>query len=107
MPKFSQKLLVRAKKIKLLLMDVDGVLTDGNIYYLPRPGGGMIETKGFHSRDGLGIRLAHYAQLKTGIITGRSSPVGIKVTSTGVKFPALIISSCPRMSSVPCPSRLK
>jgi 3-deoxy-D-manno-octulosonate 8-phosphate phosphatase (KDO 8-P phosphatase) len=87
MPKFSQKLLVRAKKIKLLLMDVDGVLTDGNIYYLPRPGGGMIETKGFHSRDGLGIRLAHYAQLKTGIITGRSSPViEFRVKELGIHF---------------------
>jgi 3-deoxy-D-manno-octulosonate 8-phosphate phosphatase (KDO 8-P phosphatase) len=72
---FSRKLLARARKIKLLLMDVDGVLTDGKIYYLPRSGGGMFETKGFDCRDGLGIRLAHYAGIKTGIITGRSSPV--------------------------------
>ena len=61
--------------IKLLLMDVDGVLTDGGIYYLPSPEGGFTETKAFHSRDGLGIRIAHGAGLKTGIITGRSSPV--------------------------------
>jgi 3-deoxy-D-manno-octulosonate 8-phosphate phosphatase (KDO 8-P phosphatase) len=65
----------RARKIKLLLMDVDGVLTDGRIYYLPNPRGGFHETKTFYSRDGLGIRFAHGAGLKTGIISGRSSPV--------------------------------
>ncbi len=87
MRKFSQQQLARAKNIKLLLMDVDGVLTDGNIYYVPRPGGGMLETKGFHSRDGLGIRLAHHAGLKTGIITGRSSPViEFRVKELGIHF---------------------
>lgn len=65
----------RARKIKLLLMDVDGVLTDGRIYYVPRPGGGFVETKTFHSRDGLGIRFAHEAGLETGVISGRTSPV--------------------------------
>jgi 3-deoxy-D-manno-octulosonate 8-phosphate phosphatase (KDO 8-P phosphatase) len=65
----------RAKKIKLLLLDVDGVLTDGRIFYLPNPHGGIFETKAFHSRDGLGIRFAHEAGLKTGILSGRSSPV--------------------------------
>jgi 3-deoxy-D-manno-octulosonate 8-phosphate phosphatase (KDO 8-P phosphatase) len=87
MRKFSRAQLQRAKKIKLLLMDVDGVLTDGNIYYVPRPGGAMLETKGFHSRDGLGIRLAHHAGLKTGIITGRSSPViEFRVKELGIHF---------------------
>ena len=65
----------RAKKVKLLLMDVDGVLTDGRIYYVPSPHGGMFETKTFHSRDGLGLRFAIEAGLRTGIISGRSSPV--------------------------------
>jgi len=69
------KLRARARKIRLLLMDVDGVLTDGRIYYVPRPQGGLTETKTFHSRDGLGIRLAHAAGLKTGIISGRGSPI--------------------------------
>jgi len=87
MPKFSRNQLARAKKIKLLLMDVDGVLTDGNIYYLPRPGGGMMETKGFHSRDGLGIRLVHHAGIKTGIITGRASPViEFRAKELGIHF---------------------
>ncbi len=75
MPLTSRQLRQRARKIKLLLMDVDGVLTDGRIYYLPRSSGGILETKTFDSRDGLGIRLAHQAGLKTGMISGRSSPV--------------------------------
>ena len=70
-----KQLRARARKIKLLLMDVDGVLTDGRIYYLPRSHGGVFESKSFHSRDGLGLRLAHEAGLKTGIISGRASPV--------------------------------
>lgn len=70
----SQQLRARARKIKFLLLDVDGVLTDGRIYYLPDPRGGIFETKTFHSRDGLGMRLAQSAGLKMGIITGRSSP---------------------------------
>jgi 3-deoxy-D-manno-octulosonate 8-phosphate phosphatase (KDO 8-P phosphatase) len=71
----SKQIRARAKKIKLLLLDVDGVLTDGRIYYLPNPHGGIFETKTFHSRDGLGIRFAHEGGLKTGILSGRSSPV--------------------------------
>jgi 3-deoxy-D-manno-octulosonate 8-phosphate phosphatase (KDO 8-P phosphatase) len=75
MPRLSRQVRARARKIKLLLLDVDGVLTDGRIYYVPRPQGGLVETKTFHSRDGLGIRLAHAAGLKTGIISGRGSPI--------------------------------
>jgi len=87
MAKYSRGLLARAKKIKLLLMDVDGVMTDGKFYYLLRPGGGMLETKGFDSRDGLGLRLAHHAGLKTGIITGRSSAViEYRVKDLGIHF---------------------
>ncbi len=77
----------RARKIKLLLLDVDGVLTDGRIYYLPGPRGNIFETKSFDSRDGLGLRLAHEAGLKTGIISGRSSPaVEYRVKELGIEF---------------------
>lgn len=87
MPIRPKQLRARARKVKLLLMDVDGVLTDGRIYYLPRPRGGLFETKTFHSRDGLGIRLAHQAGLKTGIITGRSSPaLEYRVKELGIHF---------------------
>jgi 3-deoxy-D-manno-octulosonate 8-phosphate phosphatase (KDO 8-P phosphatase) len=87
MPLTSKQLQARARKIRLLLMDVDGVLTDGRFFYVPRPGGGSVETKMFHSRDGLGFRLAHQAGLKTGFISGRSSPtVEFRAKELGVHF---------------------
>lgn len=88
----------RARKIKLILFDVDGVLTDGKIWIFPspagidRPAGGasaqtllersgqsgqhgttLIEAKGFHAHDGTGISLARHAGIKTGLITKRIS----------------------------------
>ena len=59
----------RAQRIKLLLMDCDGVLTDGRLW-LTSDGD---EQKAFHARDGQGISLLHRAGLRTGIITGRTS----------------------------------
>lgn len=59
----------RAARIKLLLMDCDGVLTDGRLWLL-RDGE---EQKSFNVRDGLGLELWHRAGLKSGIISGRSS----------------------------------
>ncbi len=64
----------RAKKIRLFLMDVDGVLTDGKMYYIPGSGGGMVEFKAFHSMDGIGLRLLNQFGILTGVITGRESP---------------------------------
>jgi 3-deoxy-D-manno-octulosonate 8-phosphate phosphatase (KDO 8-P phosphatase) len=74
MPKTKAAVLRRARKIKLLLMDVDGVLSDGSIYYLVGRDGRAREIKSFNSLDGAGIRLAQRAGLRTGIITGRQSP---------------------------------
>ncbi|OGR37801.1 MAG: hypothetical protein A2X29_05760 [Elusimicrobia bacterium GWA2_64_40] len=64
----------RAKKIKLFLMDVDGVLTDGKMYYLPGRDGKMVEFKAFHALDGIGLRLLNQFGITTGVITGRESP---------------------------------
>ncbi|MEI7527481.1 MAG: HAD hydrolase family protein [Elusimicrobiota bacterium] len=64
----------RAKKIKLFLMDVDGVLTDGKMYYIPGRGSEMVEVKAFHSLDGIGLRLLNQFGIMTGVITGRESP---------------------------------
>jgi len=87
---------LRAKKIKLLLFDVDGVLTDGKLFIFPAPAGAqqttqdhaakhggqggfglvsqtMIEAKGFHAHDGTAISLARLAGIKTGLITKRIS----------------------------------
>ena len=61
----------KAKRIKLLLLDVDGVLTDGRII-LDNQGN---ELKAFHVRDGHGIKLAQRAGIVIGIITGRKSEV--------------------------------
>lgn len=73
MPLSKEQVRRHARKVKLLLLDVDGVMTDGRIYYVPRPGGGLFETKTFHSRDGIGIRYAREAGIKVGIISGRCS----------------------------------
>ncbi len=64
----------KAAKIKLLLMDVDGVLTDGRLYNVPDRDGNMAETKGFDSRDGIGLQWLNWKGIKTGVISGRVSP---------------------------------
>lgn len=71
---YSKELWGRASRIKLLLMDVDGVMTDGKLYYLPDAKGSMVEFKGFNSHDGLGLHLCHFFGIETGIISGRISP---------------------------------
>ena len=86
----------RAEKIKLLLFDVDGVLTDGKLFFFPATAGinlttreqsakhggeggfglasqSIIEAKGFHAHDGTAISLARLAGIKTGLITKRIS----------------------------------
>ena len=65
----------RARRIKVLLFDVDGVLTDGSITVIPGPDGRATEVKSFSAHDGLGIALARVAGLKTGWITKRLSQV--------------------------------
>jgi len=62
-----------AWKIELLLMDVDGVLTDGRLLLIPMPDGGVVEAKAFSVNDGAALAMARRAGLKTGIISGRSS----------------------------------
>jgi 3-deoxy-D-manno-octulosonate 8-phosphate phosphatase (KDO 8-P phosphatase) len=95
MPK-SSSAAARARKIKLLLFDVDGVLTDGKLFIFPAPAGAqqttrehaarhedqggfglvsqsLIEAKGFHAHDGTAISLARLGGFKTGLITKRIS----------------------------------
>ena len=61
--------LPRAKSVQLLLLDVDGVLTDGSLTY----GTGGSECKSFNTQDGLGIRLLQESGVEVGIITARTS----------------------------------
>lgn len=59
----------RAQHIKMIIMDVDGTLTDGTLLLLPDGK----EVKSYNVKDGTGILLAHMAGIKTGIITGKIS----------------------------------
>ena len=61
----------RLGKIRLLLLDVDGVMTDGRIVYDDHGN----ETKAFDVKDGHGLKLLQRAGIRVGIITGRQSPV--------------------------------
>jgi len=62
-----------AWKIELILMDVDGVLTDGRLLLVPMPDGSVVEAKSFNVNDGAALAMARRAGLKIGIISGRSS----------------------------------
>jgi 3-deoxy-D-manno-octulosonate 8-phosphate phosphatase (KDO 8-P phosphatase) len=100
----------RAKKIKLVLFDVDGVLTDGTIWFFPAPAStprstdahregkgdapgfgiisqGFFEAKGFNAHDGTAISLARLGGLKTGMITKRiSETVALRARDLRVDF---------------------
>src|SRR3989449_11076548 len=71
--KIPEKLARRAKQIQVLLMDVDGTLTDGSVTLLSQTDGSALEIKTFDAHDGQGLTLAHTAGLRTGCITGRES----------------------------------
>jgi 3-deoxy-D-manno-octulosonate 8-phosphate phosphatase (KDO 8-P phosphatase) len=73
-PKISPAIKKRAAQIKLLLMDVDGTMTDGGVLLLSQPDGSALEIKKFDAHDGQGLTLAHTAGIQTGCITGRESP---------------------------------
>lgn len=61
----------KARQVRLLVLDVDGVLSDGRLYF----GNSGEEIKNFHIHDGLGIKLLSRGGVETAIITGRSSSI--------------------------------
>ncbi len=71
----------RARRIKIVLFDVDGVLTNGQIWIIPAPVAGpdgaitirMVEAKGYSAHDGAGVTLARLGGMKLGVITKRIS----------------------------------
>jgi 3-deoxy-D-manno-octulosonate 8-phosphate phosphatase (KDO 8-P phosphatase) len=71
--RISPALKKRAAQIKVLLMDVDGTMTDGSVILLSQPDGSALEIKKFDAHDGQGLTLAQTAGLRTGCITGRES----------------------------------
>ncbi len=68
--RIPEAVLTAARKVELLIVDVDGVMTDGGLYY--DAAGGVI--KRFHVHDGLGVALARRCGLKIAVITGQDSP---------------------------------
>jgi 3-deoxy-D-manno-octulosonate 8-phosphate phosphatase (KDO 8-P phosphatase) len=72
-PRISLVLKKRAAQVELLLMDVDGTMTDGGVTLLSQTDGTALEIKTFDAHDGQGLTLAHTAGLRTGCITGRES----------------------------------
>src|SRR5579862_7291894 len=71
--KISAALKKRAAQITLVLMDVDGTMTDGSVTLLSQNDGTALEIKTFDAHDGQGLTLAQTAGLRTGCITGRES----------------------------------
>jgi len=63
-----------ARNIRMFLMDVDGVLTDGKVFGVPDPSGYIVETKGFDTQDGIALQWLSWKGLVTGVISGRVSP---------------------------------
>lgn len=85
----ESELQTRAARIKLFLMDCDGVMTDGHIWILEQND----DQKAFYSRDGLGIEALHRAGLSSGVITGRtSSALARRAHFLGMKY---VRQGCP------------
>jgi 3-deoxy-D-manno-octulosonate 8-phosphate phosphatase (KDO 8-P phosphatase) len=74
----EQELQEKAAQIEVLLMDVDGVMTDCKLYLVPGPDGSMVETKGFDAQDGIALQWARWHGIKTGVISGRNSPATLE-----------------------------
>lgn len=117
----SPDAIARAKKVTILLFDVDGVLTDGTIWLVPKPAANaenqahldavkdkvgygthsanMAETKGFHAHDGLGISLARIGGLQCGFITKRVSDA-VATRARDLKIEHLYMGQAHKMKAV-------
>jgi 3-deoxy-D-manno-octulosonate 8-phosphate phosphatase (KDO 8-P phosphatase) len=85
----------RARRIKIILFDVDGVLTDGSIWIVPVPLAApdgtvstrMVEVKGYSAHDGAGMTLARLGGMKLGVITKRiSETVALRMRDLKIEF---------------------
>jgi 3-deoxy-D-manno-octulosonate 8-phosphate phosphatase (KDO 8-P phosphatase) len=84
---FDEDVLARAARIRLLLMDVDGVLTDGTYWHVPDGKGGLAEIKRFDSQDGLALQWLRRTGIKAGVISGRVSiATDERARSAGFEF---------------------
>ncbi|MFI3189159.1 MAG: 3-deoxy-manno-octulosonate-8-phosphatase KdsC [Methylococcales bacterium] len=79
----NNELIEKAKKLKLLILDVDGVLTDGKLFF-DNDGN---EYKSFHARDGHGIKLLRQTGVEVAVISGRkSNSVALRMKSLGIEY---------------------
>jgi len=79
----NSELVEKAKKLKLLILDVDGVLTDGKLFF-DNDGN---EYKSFHARDGHGIKLLRQTGVEVAVISGRkSNSVALRMKSLGIEY---------------------
>jgi 3-deoxy-D-manno-octulosonate 8-phosphate phosphatase (KDO 8-P phosphatase) len=101
----NRDVIARARKIRLLVMDVDGVLTDGRMG-LSDSGE---ELKMFHTHDGIGLNLAHRAGLRTAMITGETSPIaktrgaklGVETVILGARRKGVEVEALLRQAGLP------
>ncbi|QJQ96438.1 MULTISPECIES: HAD family hydrolase [Halomonadaceae] len=70
-PSLPPNLIQQARQVRLLALDVDGIFTDGRLYFVEDGS----EIKAFHTQDGLGIKLLGQAGLSIALVTGRDSPI--------------------------------
>ena len=103
----------RARRIKIILFDVDGVLTDGSIWLFPAPAAvqsdgkgvsaissaGMVEAKGFNAHDGTAISMARIAGLKCGFVTKRVSET-VALRARDLKMEFLYMGQAYKMQAV-------
>jgi 3-deoxy-D-manno-octulosonate 8-phosphate phosphatase (KDO 8-P phosphatase) len=82
--KISVAVLRRARKVRVLLMDVDGTMTRGDVCLQTFPDGSVAEMKVFNAHDGAGIKLASIMGIRTGLITGRDSPATARRAREGL-----------------------
>lgn len=77
----------RARKVRAILTDVDGILTDGKVNFFVRDDGKIDEFKSFHTQDGIAVLLCHSAGILCGIITGRRHPTTVtRAKNLGFKY---------------------
>ena len=82
MPEATADALERARRVQLMVFDVDGVLTDGRLWYGPRGE----ELKVFHSLDGHGLKMLAQSGIPAALLSGRSSPaVALRAAELGIE----------------------
>jgi 3-deoxy-D-manno-octulosonate 8-phosphate phosphatase (KDO 8-P phosphatase) len=94
----QEDLAKRVQNVALLLMDVDGVLTDGKVWFVS-DGGELVEVKSFSVLDGAGIALAHRVGLKTGVVSARSSP-GVRKRAEELSIEFIYLGVCDKKTAL-------